>query len=46
MVGDVACGAGGAGLCAAQQAGATVIGVDPSAAGLPDDKVRIERHPR
>jgi SAM-dependent methyltransferase len=31
---DVACGAGGPGLWAAQQTGASLIGIDPSAAGL------------
>jgi SAM-dependent methyltransferase len=31
---DVACGAGGPGLWAAQQTGAWLIGIDPSAAGL------------
>ena len=34
MLVDVACGAGDPGLWAAQQTGATLIGVDPSAAGL------------
>ncbi len=31
---DVACGGGGPGLWAAQQAGAMLVGVDPSAAGI------------
>jgi ubiquinone/menaquinone biosynthesis C-methylase UbiE len=31
---DLACGAGGPGLWAAQQSGASVIGVDPASAGL------------
>jgi ubiquinone/menaquinone biosynthesis C-methylase UbiE len=31
---DVACGAGGPGLWAAQQTGASLIGIDPSATGL------------
>jgi ubiquinone/menaquinone biosynthesis C-methylase UbiE len=31
---DLACGAGGPGLWAAQQSGASLIGVDPAAAGL------------
>jgi SAM-dependent methyltransferase len=40
---DVACGAGGPGLWAAQQTGATLIGVDPSAAGLAAARRRAER---
>jgi len=39
---DVACGAGGPGLWAAQQTGATLIGVDPSAAGLAAARQRAE----
>jgi ubiquinone/menaquinone biosynthesis C-methylase UbiE len=31
---DLACGAGGPGLWAAQQAGATLVGIDPATAGL------------
>lgn len=40
---DVACGAGGPGLWAAQQTGATLIGVDPSAAGIAAARRRAER---
>lgn len=40
---DVACGAGGPGLWAAQQTGAALIGVDPSAAGLAAARRRAER---
>jgi SAM-dependent methyltransferase len=40
---DVACGAGSPGLWAAQQTGATLIGVDPSAAGLAAARRRAER---
>jgi ubiquinone/menaquinone biosynthesis C-methylase UbiE len=37
---DLACGAGGPGLWAAQQSGATLIGVDPAAAGLAAARAR------
>jgi SAM-dependent methyltransferase len=40
---DVACGAGGPGLWAAQQTGATLVGVDPSAAGIAAARRRAER---
>ena len=39
---DVACGAGGPGLWAAQQAGASLIGVDPAAPGLEAARRRAE----
>jgi SAM-dependent methyltransferase len=40
---DIACGAGGPGLWAAQQTGASLIGVDPSEAGLAAARSRAER---
>ena len=40
---DVACGAGGPGLWAAQQTGATLVGVDPSAIGIFAARRRAER---
>jgi SAM-dependent methyltransferase len=40
---DLACGAGGPGLWAAQQTRASLIGVDPSAAGLAAASARAER---
>ncbi len=43
VVVDVACGAGGPGLWAAQQTGATLIGVDPSATGLAAASARARR---
>ncbi|MEP7023277.1 MAG: class I SAM-dependent methyltransferase [Actinomycetota bacterium] len=39
---DVACGAGGPGLWAAQQTGAALIGIDPSAAGLATARQRAD----
>ena len=39
---DVACGAGGPGLWAAQQSGAALVGVDPSAAGVAAARQRAE----
>jgi len=40
---DLACGAGGPGLWAAQQSGATLIGIDPSRAGLAAARERARR---
>lgn len=40
---DLACGAGGPGLWIAKQCGASVIGVDPSAAGLAQARKRSEQ---
>ena len=40
---DVACGAGGPGLWAAQQSGASLIGIDPSGAGLAAARERARR---
>jgi SAM-dependent methyltransferase len=40
---DVACGAGGPGLWAAQQTGARLIGVDPATAGLASARERAQR---
>jgi SAM-dependent methyltransferase len=40
---DVACGAGGPGLWTAQQSGASLIGIDPSAAGLAAARERAQR---
>lgn len=40
---DVACGHAGPGLWAAQTTGATLIGVDPSSAGLAGARARAER---
>jgi SAM-dependent methyltransferase len=40
---DLACGAGGPGLWIAQQYGASVIGVDPSSAGLAQARHRSEQ---
>jgi ubiquinone/menaquinone biosynthesis C-methylase UbiE len=40
---DLACGAGGPGLWAATQAGASLIGVDPSSAGLAEARKRAGR---
>lgn len=39
---DLACGAGGPGLWAAQQAGASLVGVDPAAPGLDAARRRAE----
>ena len=43
VLADLACGAGGPGLWAAQQSEATLIGVDPAAAGLAAARQRAER---
>ena len=43
VLADVACGHGGPGLWAAQQTGATLVGVDPSAAGLSGARARAAR---
>src|SRR5215472_2695192 len=43
VVVDVACGTGGPGLWTAQQAGASLIGVDPSPAGLAAARRRAAR---
>src|SRR5262249_20498106 len=43
VVVDVACGTGGPGLWTAQQAGASLIGVDPSPAGLAAARQRAAR---
>ena len=43
VLADLACGAGGPGLWAAQESGATLIGVDPAAAGLGAARKRAER---
>lgn len=43
VLADLACGAGGPGLWAAQQSGASLIGVDPAAAGLAAARQRAER---
>jgi ubiquinone/menaquinone biosynthesis C-methylase UbiE len=43
VVVDVACGAGGPGLWAVQQTGASLIGVDPSPAGLAAARQRAAR---
>jgi SAM-dependent methyltransferase len=40
---DLACGAGGPGLWVASQAGASLIGIDPSAAGLTEARGRAQR---
>ena len=40
---DVACGAGGPGLWAARETGASLIGIDPSAAGLAAARQRASR---
>jgi SAM-dependent methyltransferase len=40
---DLACGAGGPGLWVAAQCGASVIGVDPSSAGLAQARTRAEQ---
>ena len=40
---DLACGAGGPGLWTASQAGASLIGIDPSATGLAEARRRAER---
>jgi hypothetical protein len=43
VVADLAFGAGGPGLWAAQQSGATLIGIDPASAGLAAARQRVER---
>jgi len=43
VLADVACGHGGPGLWAARQTGATLVGVDPSTAGLNAARARAER---
>lgn len=43
VLADLACGAGGPGLWVAQQSGATLIGVDPAAAGLAAARARAKR---
>jgi SAM-dependent methyltransferase len=43
VLADLACGAGGPGLWIATQCGASVIGVDPSAAGLAQARKRAEQ---
>jgi SAM-dependent methyltransferase len=40
---DIACGAGGPGLWAAQETGSTLIGIDPSAAGIAAARARAQR---
>jgi SAM-dependent methyltransferase len=40
---DIACGAGGPGLWAAQETGSTLVGIDPSTAGLAAAQARAER---
>jgi SAM-dependent methyltransferase len=40
---DLACGAGGPGLWVASQAGASLIGIDPSATGLTEARRRAQR---
>jgi SAM-dependent methyltransferase len=43
VLADLACGAGGPGLWAAQQSGASLIGIDPSPAGLAAARERARR---
>ncbi len=43
VLADLACGAGGPGLWVATQCGASLIGVDPSSAGLAEARKRAER---
>jgi SAM-dependent methyltransferase len=40
---DLACGAGGPGLWAAQQSGASLLGIDPSSAGLATAQARAQK---
>ena len=43
VLADLACGAGGPGLWVATECGASLIGVDPSSAGLAEARKRAER---
>ena len=43
VLADLACGAGGPGLWVATQSGASLIGVDPSSAGLAEARNRADR---
>jgi ubiquinone/menaquinone biosynthesis C-methylase UbiE len=42
MLADLACGAGGPGLWVASDAGASLVGIDPSATGLAQARLRAE----
>lgn len=43
VLADLACGGGGPGLCVAERSGASLVGIDPSEAGLAEARLRADR---